>query len=313
MSPFSSRAAAVRGEVHYVTSPDACQCIQDPRELEDPDSEMNEDKLRLLILGAHPDDAEFHAGGLIALYRDSGHLVKIVSVTNGAAGHHERTAAELVAIRRDEATAVRQLVGVDYEIWEFPDGELQRTLDLRHRVVREIRSFQPDLVLTHRPCDYHPDHRAVGQTVQDASYMVTVPLILPEVPALRRDPVIAYMIDFFTRPYPFCADVVFDTTPQFDTIVEMLDCHRSQVYEWLPYNMGMLDQVPGSAAERKQMLRDWFAKRSKSIADRFRDRLVETYGPLLGEHIEFAEAYEISEYAARLDADTRQRLFPFVP
>jgi LmbE family N-acetylglucosaminyl deacetylase len=274
---------------------------------------MSKDRLRLLILGAHPDDAEFHAGGLISFYRNAGHGVKIVSVTNGAAGHHTHSASDLAHVRRTEADAVGQLTGVEYDIWDFPDGQLQPTLEVRYRLIQEIRAYRPDLVLTHRMCDYHPDHRAVALAVQDATYSVTVPLILPEVPALRRDPIIAYMIDLFQRPYPFQADVIFDVAPQLDAIIDMLDCHRSQVYEWLPYNMGILEQVPESPAERKAILRDWFSDRLRQIAERFRDPLIRTYGERWGKQIEFAEAYEISEYATAMDETARHRLFPFLP
>jgi LmbE family N-acetylglucosaminyl deacetylase len=270
---------------------------------------MDPEQLRLLILGAHPDDAEFHAGGLITRYCGRGHVVRIISVTDGAAGHHRASAEELVTIRRREAAAVTQLLDVDYEIWDFPDGQLQPTMAVRERIIREIRTFRPDLVLTHRPCDYHPDHRAVGLAVQDATYLVTVPLVLAQVPALRRDPAVVYMVDFFTRPYPFQGDVVLDVTAEFETVIELLDCHASQVYEWLPYNMGILDQVPPQKERRKSLLRDWFATRSAQVADRFRSDLERYYGPQRGRQIDRAEAYEISEYAAQLDDAARRRLF----
>lgn len=269
------------------------------------------DPLRLLILGAHPDDGEFHAGGLIAQYRAAGHEVKIVSATDGSAGHHELSSEQLIATRREEARAVERLTGVTYEIWPFRDGYLERTIELRERVIRAIRSFHPDLVITHRPSDYHPDHRAIGQAVQDASYLVTVPLIVPDVPALRRDPVVAYMVDFFVRPAPFVADVIFDVADQFDAIIDMLDCHASQVYQWLPYNMGLLSEVPADPDARKEMLRQRFEQRLRQIADRYRDALKQQLGTDEGAAVELAEAYEISEYAAPLDAHARQRLFWF--
>lgn len=269
---------------------------------------MTETQPRLLVLGAHPDDAEFHAGGLISIYLDHGFAVKIVSVTDGAAGHHKRSAEELIAIRLAEAAAVASLIGAEYEVWDYPDGSLQPTLDVRQRIICEIRSFAPDLVLTHRLNDYHPDHRAVGQLVQDASYMVTVPLACPETPALRRDPVVAYMPDLFTKPNPLSPDVVLDTTPYLDRIVAMLACHRSQVYEWLPYNAGVMDDLPSGDAAQREWLARWFAKRAAAVADHFRERLVEAYE--LGASIVAAEAYEISEYAASLDKPAKQRLFP---
>ena len=162
----------------------------------------HDEPLRLLILGAHPDDAEYHAGGLVSIYRQLGHVVKMVSFTDGSAGHHALSPPELVEIRRREARQSAASVGAEYEVWEFPDGHLQPTPSVRHRVIREIRLFRPDLVLTHRTNDYHPDHRAAGEAVQDASFLVRVPLIVPEVPALPKDPVMAFLPDLFTKPNP---------------------------------------------------------------------------------------------------------------
>jgi LmbE family N-acetylglucosaminyl deacetylase len=273
---------------------------------------MSTESPRLLVLGAHPDDAEFHAGGLISVYREHGYEVKIVSVTNGGAGHHQCSADELTAIRTQEAAAVGRLIGAEYEVWEYPDGGLQPTLEVRHRVIREIRSYAPDLVLTHRLNDYHPDHRAVGQLVQDASYLVTVPLVASDTKPLRKDPVVAYMPDLFTKPNPLSPDVIFDITEYMERIVAMLDCHRSQVYEWLPYNAGVADQVPSEDNAKLDWLAGWFAQRASSIADRFRPRLVELFGQQQGNAIKFAEAYEISEYATDLDDTARKRLFPCI-
>jgi LmbE family N-acetylglucosaminyl deacetylase len=269
--------------------------------------------LRLLILGAHPDDAEYHAGGLAAIYRSLGHTVKMVSLTNGDAGHHEMRGPELAARRRREAAAAGAVIGAEYVTWEHHDGLLEPTLELRFEVIRELRRFRPDLVLTHRPNDYHPDHRAVGDVVRDASYMVTVPAIVPDEPILPRDPVVAYLPDRFTKPCPLQPDVVIDVTDRVETIVDMLACHKSQFFEWLPFNRGVLDQVPPAAAERREWLRAWYLDHLRAMTDRWRPQLIATYGEARGRQIELAEAYEISEYAGGWDEATKGRLFPFVP
>ena len=266
--------------------------------------------LRLLILGAHPDDAEFHSGGLAALYRQLGHDVRIVSLTNGDAGHHVLRGDELARVRRAEAAAAGQVIGAAYVTWDNHDGSLQPTLELRSQVIREIRTYQPDLVLTHRTNDYHPDHRAVGNVVRDASYMVTVPAVVPETPILRKDPVVAYMPDRFTKPYPLQPDAVIDVTDYMETAIDMLACHVSQVYEWLPFNQRKLEEVPSGDKERRAWLADWYRSRIRPQADRYRQRLIETYGPERGAATEYCEAYEISEYAAPADETMLQRLFP---
>lgn len=272
-----------------------------------------DEPLRLLILGAHPDDAEYHAGGLSSIYRERGHVVKMVSLTNGGAGHHARAPAELAAMRRKEAEEAAGVIGAASEVWQYPDGHLQVTLELRHRVIHQIRSFRPDLVLTHRPNDYHPDHRAAGQVVQDASFMVRVPLVVPETPPLRRDPVVAYMADLFTKPNPMAADVIMDVTDRAETIVAMLACHRCQVFEFLPWLEGTLEQVPQDEGQRVRWLRQWYAQQIRPRADRYRQELIAAYGQDRGSQIEFAEVYEISEYGSPLDGPARKRLFPFLP
>src|SRR5215470_9067752 len=106
---------------------------------------MSDEPLRLLILGAHPDDAEYHAGGLAAIYREAGHVVKMVSVTNGESGHFRLWGEELVAMRRAEARTAGEVIGAPYEVWEYPDGRLQATIEVRERIIRELRTFRPDL------------------------------------------------------------------------------------------------------------------------------------------------------------------------
>jgi LmbE family N-acetylglucosaminyl deacetylase len=269
--------------------------------------------LKLLVLGAHPDDCEFHCGGLAATYRALGHEVKLVSVTNGESGHHEMTGPALTARRRQEAAAAAKVIGATAEVWDFPDGRLQPTLEVRYQIIREIRSFKPDVVVTHRNNDYHPDHRAVGDAVRDASYMVTVPSIVPDAPIVRKDPVVIFMPDKFTKPYPLQADVIVDVTRHIDVVVDMLACHRSQVFEWLPYNRSELADVPLGDAGRKRWLKIHVADRLKRQSERYRRETVAAYGATAAQKIEYVEPYEVSEYASPLTAELRKKLFPFVP
>ena len=173
--------------------------------------------------------------------------------------------------------------------------------------------FSPDLVLTHRTNDYHPDHRAAGHVVRDASYLVTVPAIVPEIPILAAPPVVAYLPDRFTRPNPLRGDVTLDVSEELDTILEMLACHASQVFEWLPFNRGILDQLPADEAGKRAWLRGWYCGYLRPQAERYRQELIATYGSPRGEQVEFAEVFEISEYAAQLDTAARRRLFSFLP
>ena len=231
------------------------------------ESIMPTQPLRLLIIGAHPDDAEYAAGGTAALYRAAGHVVHMVSLTDGACGHHIKTGPELAQRRRQEAQDSASVIGATYQIFfHNRDGELMPTLENRMCLVKLMRRHKPDLVLTHRPNDYHPDHRYTSQLVQDAAYLLTVPAIVPNAPFLPRIPVIAYLPDTFEKPIPFQPTIAVDVGPVLDKIIAMLHCHTSQVYEWLPFNRGDADKVPQGQDERCRWLKEWYCPKLRKQA-----------------------------------------------
>lgn len=270
--------------------------------------------LRILIIGAHPDDCDLKAGGTAALYRSLGHEVRFVSVTNGQSGHQQMYGPTLTARRTEEAARAGRTIGVQYDVLEFPDGGLQPNLEARYRIIRLIREFAPDLLLTHRPNDYHPDHRYTSQIVCDAGYMVCVPAVVPSVPPLRKNPVMGFLSDDFQRPYPFSPTVVVDIEPVLDTVIDMLDCHESQFYEWMPWIGGFFQgQMPTGLLERKKFLRDEYLARIAPLADRYRELVIATYGPDRGSKIRYIEAFEPCEYGSPLNEAARKTLFPMLP
>lgn len=271
------------------------------------------DPLRLLVIGAHPDDCELKAGGLASLYRQAGHQVKYVCVTNGEAGHQSLKPAELVQVRRAEADAVAALTGIEYEILGNRDGQLLPTIEARFELIGLIRRYQPDLILTHRPNDYHPDHRATSTLVCDAAYMVIVPHIVPEVPALRVNPVIAYLSDHFQRPAPFQPSIVVDVESVLEKILDQMACHRSQFFEWLPYTLRQEATFPRSPEAEREYLREFFAQFNGPLADRFRELILKTYGAERGKKIRWIEAFEPCEYGSPMTEEARRRLFPMLP
>src|SRR5258708_18355646 len=165
--------------------------------------------VRVIAFGAHPDDCDLKAGGPAAKFTALGHKVKFVSLTNGDAGHQSEGGGQLAMRRRAEAQEAARRIGIEYDVLDNHDGRLLPTLDVREQVIREIRQWKADIVIGPRPNDYHPDHRYTGVLVQDASYMVIVPNIVTDTPALRRNPVFLYYSDRFMRPQPFRADIVF--------------------------------------------------------------------------------------------------------
>lgn len=274
---------------------------------------MADDKLRILVIGAHPDDCELKAGGVAAMYRAAGHHVKFVSVTNGNAGHQSLGPVALAKRRLAETAAVTQLTGIEYEILDNPDGKLLPTVEARFQLIGLIRRYRPDLILTHRPNDYHPDHRATSTLVCDAAYMVIVPHIVPEVPALRVNPVIMYLSDNFQRPQPFAPKVVVDVEPVLEQVLDQMACHECQFFEWLPYTMCQEVGFPTDAAGRRKFLQTFYDAFNGPLADRYRDLIVETYGPEHGAKVRYIEAFEPCEYGSPFTEEARKRLFPMLP
>ncbi len=271
---------------------------------------QNTGQMQILIIGAHPDDAE-ESCGTAAKWIAAGHKVKLVSVTNGDAGHQTLGGGELARIRAQEAKNSAAVIGVEYRILDNHDGELMPTLENRKKIIRLIREFQADIVITHRTNDYHPDHRNTGQLVLDAAYMVTVPNICPEVPILKNNPVFLFISDDFTKPTPFIPDVVVGIDETIEKKIDMYCCHKSQFFEWLPWNSGHLDQVPKGTAERREMVAKSYRENAAEIADKYRDKLIQLYGREKGSKIKYAEAFEDSEYGTRLDQENIPVLFPF--
>ena len=269
-----------------------------------------QETLRVMIIGAHPDDAE-KAGGTAAKYTGMGHKVRLVSMTNGDAGHFDMGGGALAKRRTQEARRAGEVIDAEYLVMDNHDGELMPSLENRSQVIRLIREFKPDIVFTHRPNDYHPDHRYTGILVQDAAYMVTVPNIVAGTPHLEKNPVIMYMSDRFDKPNPFEPDVVVAIDDVIEKKIDMYNCHISQVYEWLPYNRGALDDVPESAQERRAWLAETRKPASAHIAEMYRAKLIELYGETKGSKVRYAEAFENSEYGASLDEKNLKRLFPF--
>ncbi|MEX1238752.1 MAG: PIG-L family deacetylase [Cyclobacteriaceae bacterium] len=271
-------------------------------------SSYGQTPLRIIMIGAHPDDCDQDGGGTAILFAKMGHAVKFVSVTNGDAGHHEIGGGMLADRRLSEAKEAGKRFGVTYDVLPNHDGELVPSLDVRLQVIRKIREWNADVVIAPRPNDYHPDHRYTGILVQDAAYMVGVPNVASDTPPLKKNPVFLYFQDHFQRPNPFRADVAIDITSVFDQKVHALDAHESQFYEWLPWIGGYLNEVPADKNARKK----WLAtNRSGRISPSIRTALEKWYGASAAD-VKYAEAFEVCEYGTRPSEDDLRRLFPMM-
>jgi LmbE family N-acetylglucosaminyl deacetylase len=266
-------------------------------------------KTRIIMIGAHPDDCDEQSAGTAALFSQMGCPVKFLSVTNGDAGHQSMKGKALAKRRYDETQESARRLGISYDVLDNHDGLLMPTLEVRLEIIRKIREWNADVVIAPRPNDYHPDHRYTGVLVQDAAYMVAVPNIDPETPALKKNPVFLYFQDHFQRPNPFRPDIVVDITGTFDKKISALDAHQSQMYEWLPWIGHYRDQVPKNEADRIK----WLAIRaSLPISPEMSASLERWYGVERASKVEHAEAFEICEYGSQPTDSDIKRLFPML-
>ncbi|MGQ9684627.1 MAG: PIG-L deacetylase family protein [Anaerolineae bacterium] len=276
-----------------------------------------QDVLKILCIGAHPDDCDLKVGGLAIKYARLGHKVRFVSLCNGNAGHHEMGGGPLARRRHAETQRSAAIASagasgsVEYVVLDIPDCQLMPTLENRWIIINMIREFQADLVITNRPNDYMADHRYASQLVQDAAYIVTVPNVVALTPHLSYNPVFAFWSDDFQRPYPFTPDVAIAIDDVIETKLDMLMCHESQMFEWLPYNMNILDQVPHGQAEQRSFLARLWLPDMEREAERYRSLLQQLYGQERGRTVRYAECLEFCEYGSRVTDETLPRLFPF--
>ncbi len=277
--------------------------------------EKKDPRIRVIAIFAHPDDGDAKMGGTASLLAKMGVAVKFVSLTNGDAGHYKEGGGALAKRRRAEAQRAALKYGIEeYTVLDNHDGELQPDLSVRLQVIREIRKWNADVVIGMRSNDYHPDHRNSGKLVEDASYMVAVPNVADDVPALKKNPLFLYMQDHFKKPNPMSHDIVVGIDEVINQKLDGLYEHTSQMFEWLPWinNGGEVDQsVPTDPAERKAWLKKSWIDRSV-ISDAQRAGLEKWYGKEKAAAFKYAESFEITEYGSQPSEAEIRRLFPML-
>ena len=266
--------------------------------------------LRVIMIGAHPDDAEVKGGGTAALWAEQGAKVQLVAMTNGDAGHQSEGGGALARRRAAECRRSAEILGVSWRTLDFHDGELEPSLEVRSAVIRAIRKWQADIVISHRSKDYHPDHRYAGQVVQDAAYIVGVPNVCPDTPRLERNPIFMYFKDRFKKPNPFRPDVIVAVDRVMDKKWRSIDAMTSQMYEWLPWIAGYLDEVPADPAGRFEWIKKRRGPRMLRWTEDHRDLLEERYGKEQAAKVRYAEVFELCEYGRTPDHEKLWELFP---
>jgi len=266
--------------------------------------------LRIIALGAHPDDAELKFAGTATLFAAQGAKVKLVALTNGDVGHFAQAGGPLAQRRKAEVEACHAKLGVETAVLDIHDGELMPDLETRKKVANLIREWQADIVLSHRPWDYHPDHRAVGQLAEDTAIVVAAPFFAPYTPPTPRNPIYLFYSDNFLKPYPFDPIIAVGID---DVAQKKFDCISA-----LPSQFGDADSwqartrpnIPTDDAGRKAALINLVKDSNAAVADKYRDLLVKLYGAQKGRTIKYAEAFELNQYGSAATVDDLKKLFP---
>jgi LmbE family N-acetylglucosaminyl deacetylase len=271
----------------------------------------NDGKLRIIIFGAHPDDAEYQGAGVAMKWAKLGHHVKLVSTTNGDIGHWQMAGGPLALRRRNEVMAVDRRLGVATEVLDIHDGEITPTLEYRRMITRLIREWNADIVITNRPNDYHPDHRYTSILVQDSAYMVGVPFFVPDIPPLKRNPIYFYAPDRFRRPNPFRADVAVGIDDVIDPTLDALLLMESQIQEGgADGHAGLYPADQAGRQRRDAECHENLARRYAAIASNYRDTLAKFYGPERAGAIHYAQVFEICEYGRQPSQEELKQIFP---
>lgn len=188
--------------------------------------------MRVLAVGAHPDDVEFYCSGTLLACKARGDEVVVCCLANGDKGGFDMTCEELAAVREAEAQAAAKLMGAELICCGIPDGDLRECDEQRAVVIDAIRLARPDMIITHSPEDYHPDHCNASALVFSASFLATCPNVrgTRELPAAPTVPPLFYMDT--PQGMGFQPTEYVDITPYWEQKVQIINCHKSQV-QWI--------------------------------------------------------------------------------
>ncbi|HPS55149.1 MAG TPA: PIG-L family deacetylase [Sedimentisphaerales bacterium] len=183
---------------------------------------------KILAIMAHPDDAEITCCGTLALYANSGNVVTIATFTNGCAGVPEKKPQQVAAIRKKEAASSAATIGAKYICCDVDDECVFPNEKQRNIMIDLLRQCDPDIIFTHSPNDYHPDHTYVSQLVFDSYFQKGLACIKgPKVPCCRFGGTQIYYVEPIAG-IEFMPSEYVDITSVMDIKRQMLLCHKSQ-------------------------------------------------------------------------------------
>ncbi len=186
--------------------------------------------MRILAVGAHPDDLEIICAGTLLKYKEQGHDVVMAIATNGEQGHFVIMPEELREIRKQEAAASAEICGAEFLWLGFPDEFIYHDHETRMKFIEMMRQARPDVVITHNPECYHMDHRIVSELVFVSSFLATVPHVNTPSKPTEKIPALYYMDSISGAG--FLPSEYVDISSVMDKKLKMMACHQSQV-KWL--------------------------------------------------------------------------------
>ena len=265
---------------------------------------FSQNRLKVMVIFAHPDEGEIYTGGITALFTKMGHQVKFMSLTNGDAGHYSMKPADLAKMRYQEAMESKGILSLgDYEVLDYHDQQLKNTKEVQDKVIKSIQDWNADIVFTYYPAKGgHTDNMTAGYIVRDAAPRLQ----------MAKMPVFVYIRDYHTIKFSYIPDFAVDIDSVWSTKLAACTVQRSQVMDAIPHSMGILEEVRAHPEKQKELIYQNTYPFS-SVTNINRPALEKWYGTEAASKIKYAEAFEIAEFGRQVSDAEMNTLFPMLP
>lgn len=248
---------------------------------------FGQNKPRVMVIFAHPDEGEIYTGGITELYTRMGCAVKFVSLTNGDAGHYSMKPEKLAKLRYEEAMDSKKILKLaGYEVLNIHDQHLQNTKENQRKVIAIIKEFKPDVIFSYYPAHGgHPDNMTAGYIVRDAFRELNIDSL----------PVCFYIRDFHTINFSYVPDFAVPIDSVWDIKLAACAAMKTQVADAIPHALGILDEVRADPGKQKQLIYDNTYPFSKVDPD-IKYALSKWVGDKVASTTKYAEAFGIAEF-----------------
>ena len=182
--------------------------------------------MNILAIGAHPDDVESQCGGTLAKYVKAGHKVFTATATNGNVGSKTLSMEEIAKVRKEEAKKAAALIGAEYICLDYDDEMFFEDKQARLKFINLVRYCKADVILTHNPVDYNPDHELTSKIINDIAVMIPIAKVKTESAPYDKIPAIFYFEP--AMGMGFVPGEFVDITDVFETKMAMCREHKSQ-------------------------------------------------------------------------------------